>query len=221
MELKNFEGMNYYFSMPKTKSEKYPLILFLHGAGTRGEDPSIILGNAFITITDEKENFPFIRVIPHCNGLNTWFDCAERLEKFGTYLASLEFVDETRIYLMGNSMGGYGTWALAESIPERFAAIVPICGGGKPWNSGMLVSTPVWAFHGKDDDVVDVVESIKMVDGINKLGGKARLTLYDNTYHDAWTATYKNEEVFSWLLSHTNEKAKKFVNNYNGSENFG
>ena len=221
MELKNFEGMNYYFSVPQKAQEKYPLILFLHGAGTRGEDPSIILGNAFVTITDSKEDFPFIRVIPHCNGLNTWFDFAERLKKFVSYLASLDFVDEQRIYLMGNSMGGYGSWALAESIPDMFAAVVPICGGGKPWNAGMLVSTPVWAFHGKNDDIVDVVESIKMVESINALGGTARLTLYDNTYHDAWTATYKNEEVFAWLLSKRNEKAIKVVNKYDDTETFG
>ncbi len=221
MELKNFEGMNYYISMPKSAEKPCPLILFLHGAGTRGEDPSIILGNAFVTITNEKENFPFIRVMPHCNGLNTWFDFGERLKRFVLYLASLSAVDEEQIFVMGNSMGGYGTWALGESIPHLLAGIVPICGGGKPWNSGMLVSTPVWAFHGKDDDVVDVVESIKMCESINAMGGRARLTLYDNTYHDSWTATYKSDEVFSWLLTLRNEKAKKFVNNYNGSENFG
>ncbi len=221
MKLENFEGMNYYISLPKGGDEPYPLILFLHGAGTRGEDPSIILGNGFVTITNEKENFPFVRVIPHCNGLNTWFDFGERLKRFIDYLRALDFVDEERIYVMGNSMGGYGTWALGEAIPHKLAAIVPICGGGKPWNCAMLSSTPVWAFHGKNDDVVDVVESIKMVESINANGGKARLTLYDNTYHDAWTATYKNDEVFAWLLSHRNEKAKLLKDNYANTEVFG
>ena len=104
-------------------------------------------------------------------------------------------------------MGGYATWQMAMSLPEYFAAIVPICGGGMYWNAGRLVHVPIWAFHGKLDPTVLVEESEKMVDAVNKRGGNAKLTVYPENGHDAWSDTYGNPEVFAWLLRHRNQNA--------------
>jgi len=127
---------------------------------------------------------------------------------------------EDRVYLMGFSMGGYGTWQLAMSIPNMVAAIVPICGGGMYWNAGRLMNVPVWAFHGKEDALVYVEESEKMVRAVNKNGGKAKLTIYPECGHDSWSETYKNPEVFEWLLSKTN-KTGELKQNFKDSKLYG
>ena len=118
-------------------------------------------------------------------------------------------------------MGGYGTWQLAMSLPELFAAIVPVCGGGMYWNASRLVNIPIWAFHGAKDTTVFKEESIKMVDAVNKCGGKAKLTIYPENGHDAWSDTYKNPEVFDWLLSNTNENSVKLIDKYKDSNIYG
>ena len=202
MEVKSFENLKYLIRYPKgyKEGEKYPIILFLHGAGTRGDNISVLENNCVFSITEKYESFPFIMIAPQCN-LNTWFDHFETLRRFVRMIAESGFSDEARIYVMGNSMGGYATWQLATSMPEYFAAAVPICGGGMYWNAARLVNLPVWAFHGEDDSVVFCEESKKMVDALIRAGGEAKLTLYPNTNHDSWTATYKNPEVFEWLLS--------------------
>ena len=128
----------------------------------------------------------------------------EHLEKLVTTISSLPFADKDRIYLMGASMGGYATWQLAMSMPEVFAAVVPVCGGGTYWHAHRLVNVPVWAFHGGKDTVVFKEESINMVDAVNKCGGNAKLTIYPENEHDAWSDTYSNPEVFDWLLSNEN-----------------
>ena len=114
---------------------------------------------------------------------------------------------------MGASMGGYAVWQLAMSMPEYFAAIVPICGGGMYWNAGRLIHVPVWAFHGAKDATVLLEESVKMVEAVNKKGGNAKLTIYPNTKHDSWTATYSNYEVFQWLLTHRRPHAEAEADN--------
>ena len=99
-------------------------------------------------------------------------------------------------------MGGYGTWALAAAYPERFAAIVPICGGGRPATADALKNLPIWVFHGAKDDVVPVARSTAMVRAIEQLGGKVRFTIYPNTGHDAWTEAYNDPQLYEWLLQH-------------------
>ena len=154
-EVFTFEKMKYIVSYPSNYNEnvKYPLILFFHGAGSRGEDITILENNPYFLITDEIENFPFITIAPQCYE-NTWFDIFETLKRFALFINKLNFVDTNRFYIMGASMGGYATWQLAMSMPECFTAIVPICGGGMYWNASRLVNTPVWAFHGAKDDCV-------------------------------------------------------------------
>ena len=110
-------------------------------------------------------------------------------------------VDQERIYITGLSMGGYGTWALAEKIPDRLAAIAPICGGGHPEKVDNLKNLPIWVFHGSDDMVVPMEESQKMVDALKKAGGKVKFTVYSGIGHDSWTETYSNDQLYEWLLA--------------------
>ena len=112
-------------------------------------------------------------------------------------------IDPTRVYVTGLSMGGYGTWRLVAAHPERFAAAVPICGGGEPREmAGALRRVPIWAFHGARDPVVPLSASQEMVDAVQRAGGDVRLTVYPEVAHDSWTQTYNNPEVYDWLLSH-------------------
>ena len=118
-------------------------------------------------------------------------------------------------------MGGYATWQLAMSMPEHFAAILPICGGGMYWNAGRLAKLPVWAFHGAKDTVVFPEESQKMVNAVNKSGGNATLTIYPECDHDSWTNTYSNPKVFAWLLEHKKAETFEQKDQYNNSRKFG
>lgn len=217
-----FEDIQYIIRYPKgyQVGKKYPIILFLHGAGSRGKDVHTLMENPFFVITDEYYDFPFITVAPVCSA-NTWFDMFEILKRFVQALAMISFVDSSRMYLMGNSMGGYGTWQLAMSMPEYFAAIVPICGGGMYWNAGRLVNVPVWAFHGAKDNVVFVEESVKMVEAVNRCGGNVKLTIYPENMHDSWSDTYRNPEVFEWLLSHRNQNVMEITDIYKESKIYG
>ena len=149
------------------KGHKYPIIIFLHGAGSRGEDIEILRSNPYFKIISQHKKFPFISVAPQCSK-NTWFDQFDALKRLTAEITTYDFADPAKIYLMGASMGGYAVWQLAMSMPEIFAAIVPICGGGMYWNAARLTNIPIWAFHGALDKTVLVEESVKMVDAVNQ-----------------------------------------------------
>ena len=223
IEFKTFEKINYIVRLPEgfDDGKKYPVLIFLHGSGTRGNNATSLLGNhLFTTIQHSYSDFPFVLVAPQCHA-NTWFDIFEMLKRFTVKIAEEEYTDRERIYLMGASMGAYGSWQLAMSMPELFAAIVPICGGGMYWNALRLVNVPIWAFHGAKDGVVLCEESKKMVDAVNQRGGNARLTVYPENQHDAWSDTYKNREVFEWLLSCKNNNSKPIEEIFNDSNIYG
>ena len=99
-------------------------------------------------------------------------------------------------------MGGYGTWSMGAAYPKRFAAIVPICGGGNPAKAERLKNTPTWVFHGEKDNVVPISQSEKMVDALKAIGGNVKFTRYPNAKHDSWSATYRNPKLYEWLLEH-------------------
>ncbi|MBQ3125597.1 MAG: prolyl oligopeptidase family serine peptidase [Clostridia bacterium] len=222
MQELQFGQLRYIIKYPDGFSEekKHPVLFFLHGAGTRGTDISKLTGNPFFGIIEQHENFPFICVAPQCSE-NTWFDLWEQLKKLVVEISQFPYVDRERIYVMGASMGGYATWQLAMSMPEYFAAIVPICGGGMYWNAARLVDVPVWAFHGGKDMTVRAEESVKMVDAVNRHGGSAKLTLYPENGHNAWSDTYANMEVFSWLLHQKRKSKPEYTDQYKNSGVYG
>ena len=214
MEVLRYKELDYVLRMPKhyEQSEKYPLVIYTHGAGGRGREIQKIVEHPFFIETE-----PFltnaVSVAPQCYA-NAWFDIFEQLQDFIKFMIAQPYVDASRVYLTGASMGGYTTWQMAMTHPEWFAAIVPICGGGMYWNAGRLKNVPVWAFHGKLDPTVLVEESEKMVNAVNKRGGCAKLTVYPENKHDAWNDTYSNPAVYEWMLSHTNKNAEQLVNEY-------
>ena len=203
-----------------SKDEKRPALIFLHGAGTRGDDMQKLRDNTFFKHYASHEGLPFVVFAPLCTE-NTWFDLFEHLEEFVKMIANLPYIDEKRICLTGNSMGGYGAWQLAMSMPEYFAALAPVCGGGMYWNAARLVNVPVWAFHGELDNCVFPDESQKMVNGVKSVGGNAKLTLYPNTWHDAWTPTYSNREVYEWMLQFESNCTVELKDEYSDSKIYG
>ena len=222
-EFSKFENLNVITAFPDgyEASKKYPVILFLHGSGSRSDDVSKLSGNPFFKITAEHKDFPFILVAPQALVNTTWYDFIPTLKRLVAEIYKRDDVDAERVYAMGASMGGYGTWQLAMSIPEAFAAIVPICGGGMAWNTGRLANVDVWAFHGAKDGCVLCAESERMVAETNRRGGTAKLTVYPENGHDAWTDTYSNYEVFEWLLDHKNQNAAALKDEFNDSVIYG
>ncbi|MBQ9086909.1 MAG: prolyl oligopeptidase family serine peptidase [Clostridia bacterium] len=202
------------------EGKRYPVILTLHGAGGRELPLENVLNHTFFEKVNKLSDFPFVSIAPHCNE-NSWFDMFERLKQFVLTTLSQPFCDAERFYLMGASMGGYATWQLAMSMPECFAAIVPICGGGMSWNGARLANVPVWAFHGALDTTVHVEESEWIVARINKNGGNAKLTVYPENAHDSWSDTFANPEVYAWMLSHRNQNEKKLIDIYNNVKDYG
>ncbi len=223
IQLNTCGSLQYLLRCPKdfTDDRKYPVILYLHGSGTRGKTPEEVTETAAFTLTEKHEDFPFLFFAPMCPPNTTWFDWMQDLRKLVTEICALPYADTTRFYGLGASMGAYGIWQLATCIPETFAAIVPICGGGMYWNAKRLINVPVWAFHGGKDSCVLTVESEKMVDAVNKAGGNAKLTIYPENKHDAWTDTYSNPEVFRWLLAHTNQNDQDTADVYTDAAKFG
>jgi len=196
---------NYLLFLPEDygKQEKdWPLMLFLHGAGERGSDLQKVKVHGPPKIVEKQEDFPFIVVSPQCPEGDWWDEKLEVLTNLLDDIVARYDVDTDRIYLTGLSMGGYGTWALASKYPDRFAAIAPICGGGKRFMAYRLKDMPVWAFHGAKDRVVPLEESEEMVEAINDRGGNAKLTVYPDAGHDSWTESYDNQELYDWLLEH-------------------
>ena len=193
-------SLSYTLRLPEGFEEgrRYPMILFLHGAGTRRTGFDVLEDNTISKYAESKD-FPFVLVMPLCME-ETWFDQWQDLKALVRHMAQLPYGDPSRFYLTGNSMGGYGTWQLAMSIPEYFAALVPVCGGGMYWNAKRLKDIPIWAFHGALDKTVSPEESLKMVSKVNGFGGNAKLTVYPHNAHDAWTDTYSNPAVYAWLL---------------------
>jgi predicted peptidase len=190
------------------RKQHWPLILFLHGAGERGNDLNLVKKHGPPRIVKERKDFPFIVVSPQCPAGDWWAEKTEVLINLLDDVIARYDVDKERIYLTGLSMGGFGTWALAAAYPERFAAIAPICGGGEGFMADKLKDMPVWAFHGAKDNVVPLRESEDMVNAVKAHGGDAKLTVYPEAGHDSWTETYNNQQLYDWFLQHQKNRTK-------------
>ena len=189
----------------ETSDKAWPLILFLHGAGETGSDLEKVKIHGPPKIVESQPEFPFIVVSPQSprRGWN-----AEYLNVLLDEILSSYRVDRDRVYLTGLSMGGSGTWDLASLYPERFAAIVPICGTGDPNTAEQLKDLPVWVFHGAKDTGVPLSRSKSMVEAFEKAGGNVRFTVYPDAGHDSWTETYANPELYRWLLQQKRGEGK-------------
>ncbi|HAB18320.1 MAG TPA: prolyl oligopeptidase family serine peptidase [Verrucomicrobiota bacterium] len=188
-------------------SQRWPLVLFLHGAGERGSDLQKVAIHGPPKLINAGKQFPFILVSPQCPEGQVWDDGA--LIGLLDELQSQLSVDPKRIYVTGLSMGGYGTWALAQKYPQRFAAVAPVCGGGErirallPTQKEALKTLGVWAFHGGKDNVVPPSESERMIEALQQAGvTDLQLTVYPEAGHDSWTEAYNNPKLYEWLLQH-------------------
>jgi predicted peptidase len=191
------------------KGQKWPLMLFLHGAGERGNDINLVKKHGPPKLIDQGKEFPFIVVAPQCPSESWWTEQLDALTALLDDVQAKYAVDPDRVYVTGLSMGGFGTWALACQYPERFAAIAPICGGGEWFLTSRLKNVPVWAFHGAKDPVVALRESTEMVEALKKAGGDVQLTVYPEAQHDSWTESYSNPKLYEWFLSHKRNEQKK------------
>lgn len=186
--------------------EKWPLIIFLHGAGERGDDLKLVEKHGPPKLIASGEMaFPFVIVSPQCPE-GEWWSSGKQIDTLAAlidHIAASYRIDEDRIYVTGLSMGGFGTWRLACEHPNRFAAIAPICGRGDPFADRLIPHLPVWIFHGAKDEVVPLQASQEMVDALKKTKGKVEFTIYPDAGHDSWTQTYSNPALYEWFLKHT------------------
>ncbi len=176
-----------------------PLVVHLHGAGERGTDLAIVRRESLPRQIDNGLHPPAVVASPQCPPDHIW-DAAKVMAVID-YLKRQFNIDPRRISLTGYSMGGSGTWRTAALNPGRFAAIVPICGGGETAQAAQFVGMPVWAFHGQHDQAVLVSESITMVDAIRDAGGTPQLTIDPEGQHNVWDDVYQNPALLNWLWS--------------------
>ena len=195
---KTGKGLKYLCYSPNTDGN-LPLIIYLHGAGSRGTELSQLSHAGPIGELEKGRNIPARMVAPQCCG-DTWFELFETLIDFAENTANESGVDKSRIYLTGVSMGAYVAWQLAMTKPDMFAALVPVCGGGMYWNAARLKDLPIWAFHGALDTTVLPQESLKMVAAVNKNGGNAKITVFEKADHNAWDPAYAQDEMWNWLF---------------------
>lgn len=211
------ETLRYLLYLPQDYRQdgrkKWPLMLFLHGAGERGTNLSKVAVHGPPKLIAQGTNFPFIVVSPQCPANERWHD--DVLVELLNNLCAEHAVDTNRVYLTGLSMGGYGSWSLAAQHPERFCAVAPICGGGEIIDvllagrrkESAFRKLAIRAFHGAKDPVVPLSESERMVAAFKKAGcPEVDLTVYPEAGHDSWTETYANPKLFEWFLSHSHKK---------------
>jgi len=203
-----------------TPGTRYPLVIFLHGAGERGND-NISQLKYFPTWMAEqsaRKAHPCFVLAPQCRDEQKWvdvdWDSIESTPQSPTptvdmlaVIAALEDtlrrepIDPARIYLTGLSMGGYGSWDLAARMPDRFAAVLPICGGGDEATAAKIKDLPIWCFHGDADTAVRVERSRTMIEALRAAGGAPKYSELAGVGHDSWTPAYRDPDVLAWLFA--------------------
>jgi hypothetical protein len=197
--------LQYYVRMPEGaitgSGQKLPLIIFLDGSGSRGQDVSARANGPIPDYIKTHKDFPFIYVAPQCPAASWWNDLIPELDDVFAEVLAKYPVDTDRIYLTGLSMGGFGSWCWSCEHPERFAAVAPICGGGDPRDAARIKDTPIWNFHGAKDWTVPIQLSNDMVDALKKLDARVRFTVYPEADHNSWDQTYSRDDLYSWMLA--------------------
>jgi polygalacturonase/predicted esterase len=215
------ESLNYRLHSPiaTRNTEKYPLVLFLHGAGERGRDNTLQLkyGVDDILAFSKKNNHPIYMLAPQCPSSQQWVNVPWNedshtmpenpstpmrltLELMDTLIKNLP-IDPNRLYVTGLSMGGFGTFDVIQRRPEQFAAALPICGGGDTKLANIIKGIPLWIAHGDMDPIVSVMRARDMVDTLELAGASPRYTEYHDAGHSTWGPTYRNDVILNWLFS--------------------
>jgi predicted peptidase len=198
--------------------QKYPLVLFLHGAGECGKDneKQLVHGVAEFAKKESRKKHPCFLVAPQCPNMKLgWSDFRSKTSALSKEQSepgrlAVELVesiqreysiDPNRLYITGLSMGGFGTWDIITRHPDMFAAAVPICGGGDPTNAEKIAKLPIWVFHGAVDNIVKPERSREMVEAIKKAGGEAKYTEYPKVGHNSWVKAYQDADMHAWLFA--------------------
>ena len=206
------------------KNKKYPLLIFFHGAGERGNDNTkqLVHGAKNLLSYSQNKNDPIIIIAPQCPRGKQWVNTPwgndshtmpknpsapmkqtmELMQKTTTKLP----VDKQRIYVTGLSMGGFGTWDIIQRMPDTFAAAYPICGGGDTQEAKKLKNLPIWVFHGGNDTVVKTKRSRDMVAAIKDAGGNPKYTEYEGVGHGSWGRAYSDQNALKWFFSQKKKK---------------
>jgi predicted peptidase len=222
-----FHSLPYRILWPENlnQSEKYPVVLFLHGAGERGNDNEMQLAHGSKLFSDSISNYPSIIIFPQCPSDDYWSNVEIDKDQNGNRnfifqedgtptrsmqlvmdlmdsIRQLEVVDQNRFYVLGLSMGGMGTFELLNHRPTMFAAGVSICGGANPAIAKNFANNAsLWVFHGGKDDVVPFKYSQEMVDAIKREGGLVKFTLFPEANHNSWDSTFAQPDLLKWLYS--------------------
>jgi predicted peptidase len=188
----------------------WPLIVFLHGSGERGRNLDRVRIHGPPKVAPKQPGFPFLVLSPQCPKGKWWQDVDVTLMVMSMIdeVVKAHDVDPDRIYLTGLSMGGFGTWSIAQQYPDRFAALAPVCGGGNPYLQNRLKDVPAWAFHGRQDKNVPLAFAQQMAGALKSAGGDVRLSVYPDLGHDVWTPTYDNPKLYEWFLEHRRPGAR-------------
>lgn len=202
IELEGAE-LNYILTSPDgvKENERLPLIVFLHGAGERGDDIEKLKVYCVPKLFTNNVNHKDLRVYtlsPQCPHNTTWIDYKRELLNLIDYIVANNNVDKDRVSLCGISMGGFGTWEMAMTYPDRFYKIAPLCGGGMNWRAWAL-NMPVRVYHGGRDDVVPLCQSEAMVNSIRANGGIVEFTVYDDLSHNCWDRAFEETDLIEWL----------------------
>jgi predicted peptidase len=218
--------MPYRLLIPRCLSEsaRYPLVLFFHGSGERGDDNQKQLqhGVRRFAAPASRTKYPCFVLVPQCpthldNQPIMWTGRREQMHSLKLapeaaipLRSALELVieiekkfpiDTDRIYVTGISIGGFASWEALIRCPQKFAAAIPVCGGGDVNCADRIRDIPVWAFHGANDTAVPVQCSRSMIEMIEQAGGHPRYTEYPGVGHNSWDRAYAEPELLSWLFS--------------------
>lgn len=223
LEAREFAGpggkLLYRLYKPKaaTRENRLPLLLFLHGAGERGDDNAAQLKHGLKQFLKQQEKFPCFIVAPQCPKDKKWAEVdwgaathatpEKPSDPFASLIPLLDAlqkelaIDPKRLYVTGLSMGGYGTWDLITRLPDRFAAAVPVCGGGDETKAAVIAKVPQWIFHGGADTAVKTQRSRNMVEALKKAGVEPKYTEYPGVGHNCWDKAYGEAELWSWMFA--------------------
>ena len=196
-------------------SEKFPLLIFLHGLGEVGNNLDLVARNGPPLLINQGKwdpELPFVVISPQTSSTfaNNW--APFMINNVIDHIVSKYRIDESRIYITGLSLGGHGSWNYTTEYPDRVAAVVPVCGSGNVKRACEMKDVPVWAFHNEGDKTVHVNGTKNMIKALNECSAypEPKSVIYDKNGHDAWTQTYNlssGHDIYSWMLSHTNKRA--------------
>lgn len=184
-------------------TKEFPVILFLHGAGeTKGGTKMPVEQGLGPHVKRNEKTFPAFVVIPQSEK-RTWKADSDDGKRAIAMLDATQKeykTDGTRQYLTGLSMGGYGTWSVAAAYPERWACMVPVCGGGDPKDADKIKGIPCWCWHGDKDTAVKVEKSREMIEALKKAGADPKYTELEHVGHNSWDAAYATPELIEWMM---------------------